>query len=192
MGRTLPSPIAILYSELLFLYLLADVLIEMAGSIEYEVLIRHTIDLQVAVRANLTLLGAQLVTLQIITPDQYEEIRNAHRPVNERVADLIGYVQNKVRQNPWHYHAFLGALRCDPSQYGDILMKLEQARLSQASERQPMIPQPPPPREDDNRLPAQGILFLLVLSRFCIVMDCIQGTFPNYFKSWTPLPHPLY
>ena len=136
----------------------------MAGSVEYEVLIRHTIDLQVAVRANLTLLGAQLVTLQIITPDQYEEIRNVYRSVNERVADLIGYVQNKVRQNSLHYHTFLGALRCDPSRYGDILMKLEQARLSQALVRQPVTPQPPTPREDDNQLSAQGILFLLVLS----------------------------
>ena len=164
----------------------------MAGSVEYEVLVRHTVDLQRAVEDNLTPLGAQLVSAQIITSGQYREIRNANRPVNERGADLVGYVQNQVRRNPWQYHAFLGVLRSDPSQYGDIPAKLEQARFSHASERQPVIPQPPPPREDNNRLPAQGILFLLVLSRFCIVMDCIQGTFPNYFKSWTPLPHPLY
>ena len=147
----------------------------MAGSrsVEYEVLVRHTVDLQVAVKDNLTPLGAQLVAAQIITPDQYREIRNAHRSVNERGADLVGYIQNKVRQDPRHYHTFIGALRSDPSQYGDILTKLEQARLSQASERQPVIPQPPPPREDDNQLPAQGILFLLVLSLFCMMMDCI-------------------
>ena len=126
-------------------------------SVEYEVLVRHTVDLQVAVEDNLIPLGAQLVTAQIITPDQYEEIRNAHRPVNERGADLVGYVQNKVRQDPRHYHAFLGALRSDLSQYGDILTKLEQAMLSQTSEQKPEIPQPPPPREDDNQLPAQGI-----------------------------------
>ena len=136
----------------------------MAGSVEYKILIRHTVDLQRAVRANLTPLGAELVAAEIITPDQYEEIRNAHRSVNERGADLVGYVQNKVRQDPWHYQAFLGALWSDPSQYHDILTKLEQARLPRASERQLMIPQPPPPREDDNRLPAQGILFLLILS----------------------------
>ena len=53
---------------------------------EYEVLIRHTVDLQLAVKENLTHLGARLVAAQIITPDQYEEIRNAHRPINERVA----------------------------------------------------------------------------------------------------------
>ena len=67
----------------------------MAGSIEYyKVLVCLTVDLQLAVRENLTSLGARLVAAQIITPDQYEEIRNAHRPVNERGADLVGYVQN--------------------------------------------------------------------------------------------------
>ena len=117
-----------------------------AGSVEYEVLARHTADLRLAVKDNLTPLGSQLVAAQLITPDQYEEIRNAHRSVNERGADLVGCVQNKVYQNPWHYHTFLGVLRSDMFQYGDILTKLEQARLSQVSERQPVIPQPPPPR----------------------------------------------
>ena len=143
----------------------------MAGSVEYEVLIRHTTDLQQAVEDYFTPLGAQLVSAQIITPGQYKEIRNTIRPVDERAADLVGYVQNKVRQDPWHYHAFLGVLRSDLSQYGNILAKLERTMLSQASEQQPMTPQPPPSREDDNRLPAQGILFLLVLFRFCMVMD---------------------
>ena len=45
-------------------------------------------------------------------------------------ADLVGCVQNQVRQDPWHNYAFLGALRSDLAQYGDILTKLEQARLS--------------------------------------------------------------
>ena len=123
---------------------------------EYEVLIRYTVDLQLAVKENLTPLGAQLVSAQIITPDQYTEIRNTHRPVNERGADLVGYVQNKVRQDPRHYDAFIGALKSDLSQYSDILTKLEQARLPQASELQPVTPHPPP-REDGNRLSAQGI-----------------------------------
>ena len=128
----------------------------MAGYVEYEVLIRHTVDLQVAVKDNLTLLGAQFVAAQIITPDQYEEIRNAHRSVNERGADLVGYVQNKVYQNPWHYHTFIDVLRSDLSQYGDIVTKLEQARLSQVSERQPVIPQP--------SSSVQGIFVMLVLA----------------------------
>ena len=137
----------------------------MAESVEYKVLIRHTADLQLAVKENLTTLSARLVSAEIITPDQYEEIRNTHRPVNERGADLIGYVQNKVHRNPRHYHAFIGALKSDISQlqYGDILTKLEETRLSVALARQPEIPQPPPPREDSNPLPAQGMMFMFVL-----------------------------
>ena len=63
------------------------------------------------------------------------------------MADLVGYVQNKVRQDPRHYHVFIGTLRSDLAQYGNILTKQEQARLPQASEQQPVAPQPPPPRE---------------------------------------------
>ena len=96
-----------------------------AGSAEYEVLIHHTVNLQLAVKANLIPLGAQLVAATIITPTQYHEIRNAHKSVDERVADLVEYVQNKVHQDPQHYHAFIGALRSDLSQYSGILAKLE-------------------------------------------------------------------
>jgi hypothetical protein len=112
----------------------------MAGSVEYEALIRHTPDLQQAVKGNLTPLGAQLVAAQIITTDQYGEIRNPHRSTTDRVADLVEYVQNKVRRNPQYYRAFIGALKSDLSQYGDILTKLEETRFSVTSERQPVIP----------------------------------------------------
>ena len=131
-----------------------------AGSVEYKVLVRHTVDLRLAVRENLTPLSAQLVAAKIITLDQYEAIRNPHRSVNERGAELVRYVQSKVYQDPRNYHAFLGILRSDLSQYDHILTKLEQTRLSVALEQQPVIPQPPPPREDSNRLPAQGTLCL--------------------------------
>ena len=134
----------------------------MAGSIEYEILVHHTADLQRAVRDNLTPLGAELVSAEIITPSQYREIRNPHRPVDERGADLVEYVQNKVLQNPQHYYAFIEILWSDLSQYDDILTKLEHARLLQESEWQPVTPQSPPPREDDNQLPAQGIYLVFV------------------------------
>ena len=135
----------------------------MAESIEYQVLVRHTVDLQLAVKDNLTPLGSRLVSAKIITLDQYREIRNPHRPVNERGADLVEYVQTKVRQDPWHYHAFIGALQSDLSQYGGILTKLEETMLSVTLQRQPVIPQPPPPRGGGNPLPAQGILFVFIL-----------------------------
>ena len=94
----------------------------MAESVEYNVLVHHTVDLQLTVKDNLThlgaRLGARLVAAEIITLDQYIEIRNAHRPVNKRGADLVGYVQNKVRQDPRRYHTSISVLRSDLSQYG--------------------------------------------------------------------------
>lgn len=99
----------------------------MAGSAEYGVLIRHTGDLKLAVRPNLTSLGANLLGAEIITTDQYDDIRNAQRSVNDRAADLVRYVQDKVSQNRQHYYAFIGALKKDESEYRDILAKLEES-----------------------------------------------------------------
>ena len=122
---------------------------------EYEVLVCHTVDLQLAVKDNLTPLGARFVAAEIITPDQYREIRNAHRPVNKRGADLVGYIQNKVHQDPRHYRAFIGALKSDLPQYGDILTKLGETRLPQALPL-PVIPQPwiPSSPREGPQLPA--------------------------------------
>ena len=51
----------------------------MARSVVYELLIRYTVDLQVAVKASLTTLGGQFVADKIyITPDQYP--RNLNPP----------------------------------------------------------------------------------------------------------------
>ena len=83
----------------------------------------------------------------------------------EWLHDLVGYVQNKVRQDPRHHHAFIGALKSDLAQYGGILTKLEQTRLQKALELQPLIPQPPPTRGGGNRLPAQGTFFVFVLAQ---------------------------
>ena len=100
----------------------------MAEMAEYETLIRHTVDLQLAVKADLVSLGAELVSAGIITPSQYQETRNSYRSVDDRAANLVGYVQNKVHQNPQHYDTFIGVLMSDQSQYGDILAKLQETR----------------------------------------------------------------
>ena len=117
----------------------------MAGSAEYGVLIQHTGDLKLAVRANLTSLGAQLLSAKVVTTDQYDEIRIAQRSPNDRAADLVRYVQDKVRQNRQHYYAFIGALKEDESEYRDILAKLEESlkRGAQPSREGQPIPTVP-------------------------------------------------
>lgn len=102
----------------------------MAGSAEYRALTRHTSDLQLAIGRNLTPLGAGLVGAELITPDQYDDIRTPYRPVNDRAADLVRFIQIKVCQNPQHYNTFIDTLKKDEREYRDILKKLEESLKS--------------------------------------------------------------
>ena len=133
----------------------------MAGSTEYETLIRHRVDLQLAVKADLVSLGAQLVAVSIITPSQYQEIRNSYRPLDDRVADLVGYVQDKVHQDIRHYQTFIGVLMSDQSQYGDVLTKLQETLSTCTSSHPPAAEQQQPP---PTGVRPQGIYVIMVLS----------------------------
>ena len=104
------------------------------SSAEYRTLLFHTADLQLAMKAQLILLGAQLVSAQLITTEQFCEIRNPQHPSEKRAADLVQLVQDKVQQNPQCYQTFIDVVKKDQSQYGDILEKLQQtyhAKLQQ-------------------------------------------------------------
>ena len=82
----------------------------MVESPEYRTLVRCTYYLQLAVKLELVPLGAKLVSAELITPDQYEEIRNPYRPREDRAADLIYIVRVKVQQDPQCYDDFVAAL----------------------------------------------------------------------------------
>ena len=82
----------------------------MVLSPEYRTLVQHTYDLQLAVKMQLVPLGAKLVSAELITPDQYEEIRNPYKPREDRAADLIYLVQVKVLQDPKYYADFVAVL----------------------------------------------------------------------------------
>ena len=141
----------------------------MAGSAEYGALIQHTGDLKLAVRANLTSLGAQLLSAKVITTDQYDEIRIAQRSSNDRAADLVRYVQDKVRQNCQHYYAFIGALKEDESEYRDILAKLEESLKRGAQPREGGDRQPIP------TVPTRGTLYLATCINFVFILALDVG-----------------
>ena len=92
---------------------------------EHEALARCTPDLQLAVKEDLIHLGAELVAKRLITTDKYREIRNSRNPLEERAADLVGLIQDKVKQNDQCYHTFIAVLQNDRHQYNDILGKLQ-------------------------------------------------------------------
>ena len=74
---------------------------------EYQTLVRHTADLQSAVKMELITLGAKLESAELITPEQYDEVINHYRSPADRAADLVRFIQNKVKQDPQFYYIFV-------------------------------------------------------------------------------------
>lgn len=108
------------------------------NSTEYTVLVRHTADLQLSIKFHLTTLGAECVSKQLITPDQYSEVRNSHQEVVDRAAKMVELLQNKVQRNAQCYHTFTAILEKHLTEYGDILPKLQatyQSVLQQPSSK---------------------------------------------------------
>ena len=83
----------------------------MEMSPEYQTLVCHTADLQLAVKMELISLGAKLVSVGLITPDQYEKIRNPYRQCESRATDLVCFIQIKVQQHPRWYGVFVNVLK---------------------------------------------------------------------------------
>ena len=67
---------------------------------EYRTLVRCTVDLELAMKMELISLGAELVSAELITPEQYHEARNLHVSREMHAANLVEIVQLKVQQDP--------------------------------------------------------------------------------------------
>ena len=100
-------------------------------SVEYSTLIDLTSELRLAVRPDLISLTGSLLAARLISLDNDIELRNTAHSEVERSARLVELVQNKVRQNPCHYHSFIGILQGNQDQYRDILPRLEQTYQEQ-------------------------------------------------------------
>ena len=80
-------------------------------TVEYNTLIKLTSELRLAVRSELISLTGALLASRLISLDNDIELRNTAHSEVERSARLVELVQNKVRQNPHHYHSFVGILQ---------------------------------------------------------------------------------
>ena len=96
------------------------------NSAEYSTPIHLTSELRLAVRSEFISLTGSLLATTLISLDNDIELRNTVHSEVERSARLVELVQNKVRQNPRHYHSFIGILQGNQDQYRDILQRLEQ------------------------------------------------------------------
>ena len=92
---------------------------------EYRTLIDLTSELRLAVRSELISLTGFLLASRLISLDNDIELRNTARSEVERSAKLVELIQTKVRQNPHHYHSFVGILQGNQDQYRDILQRLQ-------------------------------------------------------------------
>ena len=101
----------------------------METSIGHIALIRHTADIQQAVKEHLVSLGANLVSN--LRTDNKGGIQGNTNKLSQfariTAAELVELVQVKVRKNSQSYHTFVAVLEKDKSRYSSILDKLKLA-----------------------------------------------------------------
>ena len=88
---------------------------------EYVAFIQTTSKLTSAVKNHLVWLSGELVSKQLITPDQGKELRNGKNSALERAADLVKLITDKVEQDTRNYDTFIGILMENSNAYGDVL-----------------------------------------------------------------------
>ena len=95
------------------------------NSAEYRALICLSPALQLAVESQLTSLGAELIGVGLITPDDYNWLTNPSLQRDDQAAYLVRLIQHKVQQDPQCYQTFVAVLKKDESQYNGIAGSLQ-------------------------------------------------------------------
>lgn len=106
------------------------------SSPEYKTFTALTNDLNLAVRSNLVALGGSLLSCGLITPEDYDNMRNRMHPESERAADLVTLVLRTIQEHPGNYDEFIRVLEQDRMQYKHILSKLKDQYEFQRSNQQ--------------------------------------------------------
>ena len=96
---------------------------------EYLTIVARTEDLRLVLQYDLISIGGFLMSCGLISPDQYSRSRNRMFTESERAADLVQWIQDKVRGNAQNYHTFTGVLQQDSMQYSHILSKLQETYI---------------------------------------------------------------
>lgn len=109
---------------------------------EYQTLISLTDELRRAVQSDLVPLCDNLVAKYLISPSTASQLRNPMHSETDRAATLIGIIQNKVQQNPQHYHTFVQVLESQGiDYYSDILKRLHEVYQQHSrNSQQPEFP----------------------------------------------------
>lgn len=92
---------------------------------EYLSIIKTTSKLTCAVKNDLVWLSGELVSKQLISADQGEELRNGKIDAVERAAGLVKLVTDKVEQDKRNFKIFIGILMDNRAVYENVLECLE-------------------------------------------------------------------
>ena len=105
----------------------------MAVSQEYKTLIRYTPEVRTAVKSHLTSLGGKLISSNLISPENDARLRNLSISEEDRAAELVSLVLDKVKLNKENYRTFLDILKTSGDHFNDLLSKLESPEAQQES-----------------------------------------------------------
>ena len=93
---------------------------------EYLAIVETTSKLTCAVKNDLVRLSGELVSKQLITADQGEELRNSRNDAVERAARLVKLITDKVEQDTRNYDTFIRILM-NSGAYRVVLAQLKSA-----------------------------------------------------------------
>ena len=97
----------------------------MAESQEYRTLKRYITEVRTAVKSDLTSLSGSLFSRNLISPENEANLRNQTRNQEDRAAELVSLLLEKVKLNKENYRIFIDVLRTSGDHFDDLLSKLE-------------------------------------------------------------------
>ena len=97
----------------------------MAESQEYKTLKRYIPEVETAVKSHLTSLGGKLTSSNLISPQNYARLRNLSISEEDRAAELVSLVLDKVKLNKENFRKFVDVLRTSGDHFNDLLSILE-------------------------------------------------------------------
>ena len=101
----------------------------MAESQEYKTLKRYIPQVRTAVKSHLTSLGGKLLSSYLISPKSYARLCNLSISEEDRAAELVSLLLDKVKLNKTNFRIFLDVLRTSGDHFNDILSKLESSEV---------------------------------------------------------------
>ena len=107
----------------------------MADSQEYNILKRYVPEFRTAIKSNLTSLGGRFISSNLISPENDSKLRNQSKSEEDRAAELVSLLLDKVKLNKENYRKIVDILKTSGDHFNDLVSKLESPEARQESGR---------------------------------------------------------